>query len=113
MQPSRTTRHAPAARFTRLVAGSARAGARKGGRNPSDDALGGGVEIALMVPVFLGLGWLLDRWLDTTPVFMIVMVVLGLIGVFCRLRYSYEEKMREHERERQARRTAARPGSDT
>jgi hypothetical protein len=102
LQPSETTRTAPAAKFARLVAGPARSGARKGGRGPSDDVLGGGMEIALMVPVFLGLGWVLDRWLGTGPIFMIVMVVLGLIGVFCRLRYSYEEKMREHEAERQA-----------
>lgn len=113
MQPSRTTRTrtAPAAKIARLVAGSA--GARKGGRGPSDDVLGGGMEIALMVPVFLGLGWLLDRWLDTTPIFMIVMVVLGLIGVFCRLRYSYEEKMKEHEQARLDQRAAERRGSGT
>lgn len=113
MQPSDTTRPAPAAKIARLVAGSSRSGARKGGRGPSDDALGGGMEIALMVPIFLVLGWLLDRWLGTTPIFMIVMVVLGLIGVFCRLRYSYEEKMREHEEARLAQRAAERRSSST
>jgi hypothetical protein len=110
LQPSDTTRPAPTARLARLVAGSARAGAGKG-RGPSDDVLGGGMEIALMVPIFLVLGWLLDRWLGTTPIFMIVMVVLGLIGVFCRLRYSYEAKMREHEAARRAQRAAERRGT--
>lgn len=96
MQPSDTSRHEPAnSRFVRLVAGSARAG----GRSPSDEALGGGMEIALMVPIFLGLGYLLDRWLGTMPVFMIIMVALGMIGVFCRLRYSYESRMQQHEAE--------------
>jgi hypothetical protein len=109
LQPSDTTRSAPATRFARLLAGPASTGARKG-RGPSDDALGGGMEIALMVPIFLVLGWLLDRWLGTTPIFMIVMVVLGLIGVFCRLRYSYEAKMREHEEARLAQRAAERRG---
>jgi hypothetical protein len=110
LQPSDTTRPAPAARIARLVAGPTRSGARKG-RGPSDDVLGGGMEIALMVPIFLVLGWLLDRWLGTTPIFMIVMVVLGLIGVFCRLRYSYEAKMREHEEARRAQRAAERRGT--
>jgi hypothetical protein len=110
LQPSDTTRSAPTAKLARLVAGSAGTGARKGGRSPSDDAIGGGMEIALMVPIFLVLGWLLDRWLGTTPIFMIVMVVLGLIGVFCRLRYSYEAKMREHEEARLAQRAAERRG---
>jgi hypothetical protein len=110
LQPSRTTRSAPAAKVARLIAGSSRTSARKG-RGPSDDVLGGGMEIALMVPIFLVLGWLLDRWLDTAPIFMIVMVVLGLIGVFCRLRYSYESKMREHEEARLAQRAAERRGT--
>jgi len=109
LQPSDTTRPAPAAKIARFLAGPARSGARKG-RGPSDDALGGGVEIALMVPIFLLLGWLVDRWLDTAPIFMIVMVVLGLIGVFCRLRYSYEAKMQEHEEARLAQRAAERRG---
>jgi F0F1-type ATP synthase assembly protein I len=70
--------------------------------------LSGGMEIALMVPIFLVLGWLLDRWLGTAPIFMIVMVVLGLVGVFCRLRYSYDQRMAEHEAERLAKRQAER-----
>ena len=90
MLPSRTTRTAPTAKLAKILVGSRGPGQ---GRNPSDDVVGGGLEIALMVPVFLGLGYLLDRWLGTAPIFMIVMVVLGVIGVFCRLRYAYDERM--------------------
>ena len=36
---------------------------------------------------------------------MIIMVVLGAIGVFCRLRYAYDEKIREQEELRRARRS--------
>jgi ATP synthase protein I len=72
---------------------------------------GGGLEIALMVPIFLGLGYLLDRIFGTMPVFMIVMVVLGAIGVFMRLRYGYDQKMREHEAARMAARNAHRSNS--
>ena len=101
MLPSRTTRTAPTAKLAKILVGSRGPGK---GRNPSDDVVGGGLEIALMVPVFLGLGYLLDRWLGTAPIFMIVMVVLGVIGVFCRLRYAYDERMAEHEAERLAKR---------
>lgn len=109
MQPSRTTRHAPTNKIAKMVIGSTRPGTDRKG---SDDVLGGGMEIALMVPIFLGLGYLLDRWLGTAPIFMIVMVVLGLIGVFCRLRYSYETRMAEHEAERLAKRSARPDGSN-
>ena len=102
MQPSRTTRPAPLAKLNRLIVGST---ATKG-RGPSDNMSGGGgLEIALMIPIFLGLGWVIDRLLGTAPIFMIVMVVLGAIGVFCRLRYSYDVKMHEQEAERRARRS--------
>ena len=66
---------------------------------------GGGLEVALTIPIFLGLGYLLDRLLGTMPVFMIIMVVLGAVGVFCRLYYAYDEKIREQEAERRARRS--------
>jgi len=106
LQPSRTrSRTSPLAKLNRLVVGSS---ATKG-RSTDNVAGGGGLEIALMVPIFLGLGYVLDRIFGTMPVFMIVMVVLGAIGVFCRLRYGYDVKMREHEEQlRRARQQAKR-----
>ena len=74
------------------------------------NALSRAFELVLTPAIFGFFGWLLDRWLGTVPIFMIVMVVLGLIGVFCRLRYSYEAKMREHEEARLAQRAAERRG---
>ena len=43
---------------------------------------------------------------------MIVMVVLGAIGVFCRLRYGYDERMAEHEAEQPAPSVPARRGPE-
>lgn len=37
-----------------------------------------GIELMVGVVVGLGLGWLLDRWLDTKPLFMIVLMILGM-----------------------------------
>jgi len=101
LQPSRTTRPTPLSKLNRLVVGST---ATKG-RSSDNVVGGGGLEIALMIPIFLGLGWVIDRVAGTAPVFMIIMVVLGAVGVFCRLRYAYDEKIREQEELRRARRS--------
>jgi len=60
------------------------------------------MDIALVTLVFLFLGWLLDRWLGTHPLFMIVLSLVGLIGQGVRMYYGYELKMRELEAERAA-----------
>ena len=73
-------------------------------RVTNDDALGYGMEVALTIVVFLALGWLLDLWLGTSPVFMIVFVVFAAVGSFVKIRYTYEARMREHEAERDQRR---------
>jgi F0F1-type ATP synthase assembly protein I len=57
-------------------------------------------EFAATTGIFLGLGWLLDRWLGTDRVFMIVFAVLGIIGQSLRLWYAYDAKMRALEAER-------------
>jgi F0F1-type ATP synthase assembly protein I len=79
------------------------------------DGVGRGMEFALLTLLFLGLGYLLDRWLDTKPVFMIVLVVLALVGQFASLKYGYDQRMKEHEQARaentrQGRPAKARPG---
>ncbi len=41
------------------------------------------VEIIAAFLVCGGLGWMLDKWLDTKPVFLLVFVVIGMIvGVY-------------------------------
>lgn len=37
-----------------------------------------GIELMVGVVVGLGLGWLIDGWLDTKPLFMIVLMILGM-----------------------------------
>jgi ATP synthase protein I len=36
-----------------------------------------GIELVCALMVGVGIGWLLDRWLHTTPVFIAVFVLLG------------------------------------
>ncbi len=69
-------------------------------KSATDDKLGIGIDVALVTLVFLGLGYLLDRWLDTKPVFMIVLVCVALIGEFVRFWYDYDSKMKVLEAER-------------
>jgi F0F1-type ATP synthase assembly protein I len=65
-----------------------------------DDSVVQGMEAVFALVLFLGLGVLIDRWLDTTPVFTIVMMVVGAIGVFMRFKYAYIARMDRIEADR-------------
>jgi hypothetical protein len=70
-----------------------------------DDGLGKGMELALTLALFVGLGLLLDRWLGTAPWFAIGLSVFGVAGQTARMWYGYEARMRALEAERAARRS--------
>lgn len=44
-----------------------------------------GVQLAATMVVYVGIGWLIDRWQDTTPVFLIVGSVVGMVAFFVQL----------------------------
>lgn len=71
-------------------------------RDTTEDAVGLGIEAAVIIALFLGLGYLIDRLAGTMPVFMIVMTVLGAIGLFAKLKYRYDDKMDELDSQRRA-----------
>ena len=73
--------------------------------NPRD-SLGQGLDAAITLVVFFGIGFGLDRWLGTTPWLMVTMVVLASIGLFYKLRASYESMMERHDAEFAAKRAA-------
>lgn len=58
--------------------------------------MGLGIEAAVILALFLGFGYLIDRLAGTMPIFMIVMTVLGAVGLFAKLKFRYDEKMDEH-----------------
>jgi F0F1-type ATP synthase assembly protein I len=72
-------------------------------RSGPNDGIGRGMEFAVMVLLFLGGGYLLDRWLGTKPIFMIVLTLLAIIGQFANLYYNYDARMKELERLRSER----------
>lgn len=66
----------------------------------TDDGLAQGMESVGTLVVFLGVGWLIDRWLNTQPVFMIALVVLAVAGLGAKIYGSYTTKMKELEAQR-------------
>jgi F0F1-type ATP synthase assembly protein I len=68
----------------------------------SGQTLGRGMDFALVVLVFLGIGYGLDRWLDTRPAFMIGLVVFSVVGQFLKMYFEYSATMKLHEAERVA-----------
>jgi hypothetical protein len=65
-----------------------------------DDQVGRGMDAVLTLALFLGAGYLVDRWLGTTPTFMIVFVVVGSIGLFVSFKARYEATMSHLEAQR-------------
>ncbi|MDP2291156.1 MAG: AtpZ/AtpI family protein [Actinomycetota bacterium] len=68
----------------------------------SGQTLGRGMDFALVVLVFLGIGYGLDRWLDTRPLFMIGLVVFSVVGQFIKMYFEYTAAMTELEAQRKA-----------
>lgn len=61
------------------------------------DALAMAFELVFTPLVFALGGWFLDRWLGTTPVLLIVLVVLAVVGMGVRMYYGYDARMKVHE----------------
>lgn len=73
------------------------------------DSLGRGMDVALTLLVFLGIGWAIDAWLGIFPVFTIGLVVFAAVGTFIRLKYTYDATMERLEAERLAARASRAP----
>jgi F0F1-type ATP synthase assembly protein I len=74
----------------------------------SDQTLGKGMDFALVVLVFLGIGWGVDTWLGTRPAFMVGLVVFAVVGQFIKMYYDYKATMEAHETVRAERARAKR-----
>ena len=61
------------------------------------DALSRAFEFALTTAIFLVFGIVLDHWLGTSPILVIVFGVLGIVGQFVRMWLAYDGQMRQHE----------------
>jgi F0F1-type ATP synthase assembly protein I len=66
---------------------------RRSLNNAFGEALAYAFEFTATVVVFSGLGWLIDRWLGTAPVLLVVLSTVGFVGVCIRTVYRYKEKV--------------------
>lgn len=66
----------------------------------TEDSLGLGIEVALVMALFFAVGYGLDRLFGTMPIFMIIMTLLSAVGLFTKFKYRYDERMDEHEAKR-------------
>lgn len=71
------------------------------------------MDAVITLVVFLGIGWLLDRWLGTTPWFMIGLFLLAGVGTFIIMKARYTATMEALEAERRSAATAQRTASPT
>lgn len=61
------------------------------------DALSMAVELAVTPTVFALLGWRLDAWLGTTPLFLLTLFLFTMGYVVWKLFVRYDAQMRRHE----------------
>ncbi|MCB0978488.1 MAG: AtpZ/AtpI family protein [Acidimicrobiales bacterium] len=62
------------------------------------EATGRGFELALVLVVFGGIGWLVDRVTGRAPLFFLIFAVVGFAGVAVKLWLGYDLEMREHDK---------------
>lgn len=56
-------------------------------------------ELVLTPLVFGLLGWVVDRWLGTSPLFALGLGVVAVVAMMLRMYYGYQVDMERHERE--------------
>ena len=69
------------------------------------DALAVAVELAVTPAIFAFLGWRLDIWLGTSPVFLLVLFLFTFCYVAWREYTRYKLRMDEHQRQLLGRKT--------
>ena len=65
-----------------------------------DDSIGNGMDAAFTLALFVALGFLVDRWLGTTPLFMIVMFLVVAVALFIAWKARYTTRMESLEAQR-------------
>lgn len=77
-------------------------GAPADGDAVGQDQIGQGMDAALTLLLFVGIGFAVDRWLGTTPLFMIVLFLLVAVIQFIAWKARYTVRMEALEAQRRA-----------
>jgi F0F1-type ATP synthase assembly protein I len=67
--------------------------------NGFGNALSVAFELAMTPILFAGGGHLVDRWAGTSPLFLILFVILAVVGLGAKEYYTYAARMAEHEKD--------------
>ena len=67
------------------------------------DALATAFEFAATIAIFVAIGFGLDWWLGTTPIFLVSVTIFVLIGQTVRLWFHYGAEIEKHEEARRQR----------
>jgi F0F1-type ATP synthase assembly protein I len=65
--------------------------------NGFGEALSRAFELAATPAIFAGIGWLVDREVGTSPLFLILFFLFAIAGVGYMTWFKYEEEMKQHE----------------
>jgi F0F1-type ATP synthase assembly protein I len=65
--------------------------------NGFGNALARAVELVVTPLAFALLGWALDRWLGTAPLFLIALTLFALAGMGVKMYFAYVTEMQAHE----------------
>ena len=79
----------------------------------TDDTLGTGIEAGIVLVVFAGCGYLLDRWLGLSPLLTIGLFAVGAIGLFYKFKADYDLQIEQLVRERRERSSSSSDRSRT
>ena len=82
-----------------LKAADQRATATRDLYNGFGNALSVAFELAMIPVLFAGGGHLVDRWAGTSPLFLILFVILAVVGLGVKEYYRYAARMAEHEKD--------------
>ena len=67
--------------------------------NGFGDGLSVAFEVALTPALFAGIGYGIDRWLGIVPAFTIGLLVFSVVGLFLKMWFTYDHKMKAQEAE--------------
>ena len=81
--------------------------------NGADAGLGQGMELAITVAIFLGIGAGIDAAAGTWPIFTIALTVFAMAGASVRMWFDYDARMKRLEAERAAAKTAHQTSAPT
>ncbi|MGI9606599.1 MAG: AtpZ/AtpI family protein [Acidimicrobiales bacterium] len=73
----------------------------------SGDALAAAFELVATPALFAFFGWMIDRWLGTAPLFILILTIFTAGYSIWRLFNQYETEMQAHEAARRERRSHA------